>query len=413
MKLISIGLSPNTEKEDILLALKNLLMPWSYQRGNSINKLEEWFKNYFRSPYAISFQNGRSALFAILSALGIEKNDEIILQAFTCIVVPNAISATGAKPVYADITQSLTIDPDDLKKKITQKTKAIIVQHTFGIPTDMDAVIKIAKEYNLFIIEDVAHTIGGEYKEAKLGTFGIASIFSFGRDKAFSSVFGGIAITSDKKLGEKLSAFQRDLPYPSKIWIAQQLLYPIICAFVINFYYTFFIGKFIHFLLRKINFFSFPVDKEERKGVFSSKNIRKFPNALASLAILQLEKLEIFNKKRKAFAQKYIKELKSLQIKIPYKENEPLMRFPLLINDKKITKNYFFKKGIYIGDWYNQAIDPLGIRLENVYYTKSMCPRAENIAEHIINLPTNPTINDEDIKKVVEVLKEYIKKYGN
>lgn len=406
-KLISIGLSPNTEKDDVILALKKIFIPWKYEKGNSIAKLESWFKKYFKIPYSISFQNGRSALYAILYCLGIGKNDEVILQAFTCVVVPNAIIATGAKPIYIDTTESLTPDPKEIEKKITPKTKAIIIQHTFGIPANMDAIVKIAKEYNLFIIEDMAHTIGAEYKGKKLGTFGIASIFSFGRDKAFSSVFGGVAITSDKKLGEKLFAFQKKLSFPSKIWIIQQLCYPIICAFISNFYSIFFIGKICHFLLRKINFFSFPVDQQEKKGIFSSKNIKKFPNALAALACLQIQKLDMFNQKRKNFIQQYIKELKILPLTLLYSEEEPLVRFPLLVRDKQNIKKYFFKRGIYIGDWYSQAIDPLGIDLEKVYYKTGMCPNAESIAKKIINLPTNPTMSNEDVERVIKKVKEY------
>lgn len=409
-KPIAIGLSPNAQKDDVLLAAKNLLVPLNYQKGKSVNKLEEWFKTYFKTSYSISFQNGRSALFAILSALGIGKNDEVVLQAFTCVVVPNAIIATGAKPIYSDINDSLVIDPDDIEKKITKKTKAIIIQHTFGIPTDMHAVMKIAKEYNLFVIEDVAHTIGGNYKEKKLGTFGIASIFSFGRDKAFSSVFGGMVITADKELGKKLLAFQKKLPFPSKVWVIQQLFYPLTCAFILNFYYVFLIGKIIHFLLRKINFFSFPVDKQEREGKFSSLNVKRFPNSLASLAFLQLNKLDKYNQKRKNFVQQYLRQLKDIPVAFPYNGNESLMRFPVLVDDKTKVKNYFFRKGIYIGDWYNQAIDPVDINLASIFYESGMCPKAEHIAKHIINLPTNPTLKEKDIMRAIKVLKEY---YGS
>jgi len=407
-KLIAIGLSPNTQRDDVLLAAKNLLMPWRYQKGNSIGILEGWFKNYFKIPYAISFQNGRSALYAILTCLEVGIHDEVILQAFTCVVVPNAIIATGARPVYADITQSLTINPREIEKKITKKTKVIIIQHTFGIPADMDAVMDIAKKHNIAVIEDVAHTIGAEYKGKKLGTFGIASIFSFGRDKAFSSVFGGIAITADKNVGKKLQSFQEIKKYPSNFWIIQQLLYPVICSFILNFYGFFSIGKIFHFLLRKTYFFSFPVNRTERKGKFFPHSIRKFPNALASLAIHQVHKIETYNQQRKDFAEAYVKELKNvIPISTVYDGKEPLLRFPLLVHDKHQIKNYFFKKGIYIGDWYNEVIDPSGIDLEKVSYRKGMCPNAEKMASKIINLPTQPTLTNKDVERVIKTLKEY------
>src|SRR5579864_5777081 len=113
-RIIAIGLSPNTEIDDVLLTWKQMFMPWIYQQGSSISRLEAWFKNYFSIAHAIPFHNARSALYAILESLGIQKDDEIILQAFTCIVVPNAILSTGGTPVYADITSNLTLDPKDI-----------------------------------------------------------------------------------------------------------------------------------------------------------------------------------------------------------------------------------------------------------------------------------------------------------
>src|SRR5437773_8213811 len=103
-KIIAIGLGPNVEKDDAKLARCLLFTPWKYLHGNSVVKIEEWFTNYFKTSYAVSFSSGRAALFAILEALDIGSNDEVILQAFTCVVVPNAILAAGATPVYADIT---------------------------------------------------------------------------------------------------------------------------------------------------------------------------------------------------------------------------------------------------------------------------------------------------------------------
>src|SRR5436190_4689293 len=211
---IAIGLSPNTQSEDVVKAYQQLLKPWEYQAGSAIREVEQWFENYFKVPYAISFSNARSALFVILKSLEIKTADEIILQAFTCVVVSNAIIAAGATPVYADITNSLVLNSKDIEKKITKKTKAIIVQHTFGIPADMDAIQAIAKKHKLFVIEDVAHTIGGTYKEKKLGTYGDAAIFSLGRDKACSSVFGGMAITRDKIPGQKIRQIQQEKTYP-------------------------------------------------------------------------------------------------------------------------------------------------------------------------------------------------------
>ena len=120
----------------------------------------------------------------------IGEGDEVLVQAFTCVAVPNSVLWAQATPVYADIDATLNIDPIDVEKKITNRTKAIIVQHTFGIPADMDALVALAKKHNILLIEDCAHSLGATYKGKKVGTFGDAAFFSFGRDKVVSSVFG-------------------------------------------------------------------------------------------------------------------------------------------------------------------------------------------------------------------------------
>ena len=133
---ISTSLSPNTENDDVLLAIKLLFQPWRLKKGAAVKQLEEEFKKYLKVKYAISFNSGRSGLIAILNALNIkERDDEILLQAFTCNAAVNPILERKAKPVFVDIDDTLNLDPEDLKKKITSKSKAVIIQHTFGWPT--------------------------------------------------------------------------------------------------------------------------------------------------------------------------------------------------------------------------------------------------------------------------------------
>src|SRR3989338_6812839 len=171
-KPVSISLSPNKEKDDILLALKLLFKPWQWQSqkpaiaGNSDRRLENEFKSYLGLKNAISFNSGRSALMAILHGLkngdpflakGLEGR-EILLQAFTCNATANPIIWSGFKPVYVDCNeQTFNINTYDLRKKITPNTKAVLVQHTFGIPANIDEILNICSQYNLILIEDCAH----------------------------------------------------------------------------------------------------------------------------------------------------------------------------------------------------------------------------------------------------------------
>lgn len=403
----AIGLSPNTSMRDVLIACKQMINPRTYQKGPAITTIEKWFLSYFQVGSAVSFSHGRTALYAIMKALEIGRGDEVILQAFTCVVVPNMIVALDAQPIYADITKNLTIDPRDVEKKITKKTKAIIVQHTFGIPADMEALMAIAKKHKISLIEDVAHTIGGTYKGKKLGTFGIASIFSFGRDKAFSSVFGGIAITNDADLGEKLRNFQKNIPFPSKQWIAQQLFHPIAFSVILPTYNSGF-GKLILVVLQKLHFLSFPVSRDERKALFSQSLLKRFPNALAILALQQLEQQEKFNSKRIAISQKYQEVCQVKGISIMNNERYPYLRFPLRVANPQAMRSFFkAKRNIYLGDWYAHVLDPRGSDFTAVSYTKGSCPVAEAIACEIINLPTYPSMSDNDVTEVIDLLKQY------
>ena len=404
---IAISLSPNAQGKDVWLSFKKIFFPWNYFRGNHVRLLEQWFRQYFNASFAVSFASGRSAFLAILKALDIKEGDEIIIQPFTCVVVPNMIVSIGAKPVYVDIDNSLTMDTIDLERKITGKTKAIVAQHTFGISSNMEAIFKIAKEYKIPVIEDCAHIIGATYKGKKLGSLGTASFFSFGRDKAFSSVFGGVALTNEELLGKKIRVFQKKQRNPSFFWVMQQLFHPIAFYFILPVYNFFYLGKVILVLFQRLHLLSFPVDSKEKQGKISPDSIKKLPNVLTCLALFQLKRLNEFNKKREEISKIYIKEITNKNIDFPSKNNIPFLRFPVLINNRDEIFDKFKKKGIYLGQWYSNIIDPKGSDLRKINYQRGSCPNAEFIAKRIINLPTYINLKDKDIKKIVKLLNNY------
>lgn len=186
IKPISISLSPNTEKDDIQLAFRLKFQFWLWKKGKAIEELENQFKNYLGLKHAISFNSGRSSLMAILNSLNLEKGSEVLLQAFTCNAAPNPIIWNGLKPVYVDCDEeTFNIDIEDLKKKITPQSKAVMVQHTFGLAAEMDKILNVCRENNLILIEDCAHSLGAEYQGKKVGTFGKAAFFSFLAIKSF------------------------------------------------------------------------------------------------------------------------------------------------------------------------------------------------------------------------------------
>jgi len=414
MKPIFIALLPNVEKKDFFLVLKLLFSPFSWRKGKEMGRLETVFKQYFQTKFAVSFLSGRTALWAILKSLGIKKGDEVLLQAYTCVVVPNTIISLGGKPVWVDINpETFNMDVADLRKKISKKTRAVIIQHTFGQAAEIEKIMKIAQKHHLWVIEDCAQALGGECQGRKLGTLGDVAFFSFGRDKIISSVFGGMAITNNIRIGKKLREIQKKLSLPSYWWIFRQLLHPLIFFVIIKTYYCFGLGKFLHLIVQKTGLVSKAVFKQEKKGEMPIALLKKMPQALALLALSQFARLEKFNRKRIKIAQFYTQELKGLKIKLPkIKKNCLSVFLRYTIKTKKAEELIAFakKKRVFLGDWYRPVIAPQGVDFKKVFYQKNICPQAERAAAMSVNLPTFPRMTIDDAKRVVNLIKEF---YGD
>ncbi len=405
-RVISPSLSPNTEYDDVLRAIQALCMPLSWRFGQGPAKVESWFRQYTGSSCAITFNSGRSALLALLKAFDVGKGDEVIVQAFTCVAVPNSVRWAGATPIYADIDLTYNLDPRDIEKKITPKTRAIIVQHTFGIPADIKKIIDIAAAHKLIVIEDCAHALGTTVEGKKLGTFGDAAFFSFGRDKIVSSVFGGLAVIGSHHREQiaSLKAYHKKLAYPSFVWIFQQIFHPVICSLVLP-WYRLTLGKVLLVVCQRLHLLSFPVYPQEKQGEQPKDFPTKYPNALAFLLLGQLKKIYRYNTQRNNAAEYYQKNL-GLNRRItvpPQKEGSVYLRFPLLVDDPKKMIEKGKREGILLGNWYHHTIDPAGVNFKIIGYVPGSCPKAEEASLHALNLPTRVSLND--AQSVVNLLK--------
>jgi len=402
MEIITVGLSPNTECDDSVRALCMLFTPWKWKNGTYTHEIYQWFKTYFNTPYITFFSSGRSALTALLSAFGIGDGDEVLLQAFTCMVVPNAIRFTGATARYVDIDGSANIDPSGIEKVITLKTKAIIVQHTFGTPADMDSIMRIAHERRVLVIEDCAHALGAIYKGRKAGTIGDGAIFSFGRDKILSSVFGGAAIVKNNQTAKKLHTIEQKALYPSVGWIAQQLCHPIAASIILPLYASG-IGKLLLVILQKLHIVSFPVSRPELLGTQPKNYIQRYPNALAYLLMRQLQKSDRYFKNRQAISSYYERELKKMHIQfLDARETSARLRFGMITNHQEQILLKAKRNNILLGNWYHNVVDPQGSDISKAGYQKRSCPKAELLAKTIINLPTRVTQKQAD--KVIRIV---------
>jgi len=375
-----------------------------------IKRYEESFGSSFPGEMqAFSFWKGRVALYAILEALGIGQGDEVIVPGFTCVVVPNAVIYRGASPVYVDIeSHTFNINPSSLERALTSKTKAIIVQHTFGIPSDIDAIGALAKEAGVTVIEDSAHALGCLYKGQPVGTLGNAAFFSFQWSKSYTTGLGGIALTKDSALVECLNRVQDAYMWPARREVAilwfQGLLYR--CLFTPRLSWT---AKAVLERLSHYGLFIGSSEKEEldccRPGEFE----KRMSTFQASWGLYELTHFGSVVAHRRRIGQLYHHSLlkEGFQtVQIPPYADAVFLRYPLLVKDKQAVLNRACVNRVEIGSWFESVLHPDGSPLEKAGYTLGQCPVGEEVARHIINLPTHPRVTEEEVIRVVRFLKE-------
>lgn len=180
--------------------------PFSFYGGPEVQSLEEMWTDYYQCQSAISMNSATSCLYAAIGALEIGFGDEVIVSPYTMTACAMAPMIYGAIPVFADVEMdSGSLDPKSIAKKITARTKAILVVHQFGIPADMEAIMKIAKKHNLRVIEDCAQAHGAMYKGQYVGTIGDIGVFSLNVNKSIQCGEGGVCVTNDKDLAYRLA----------------------------------------------------------------------------------------------------------------------------------------------------------------------------------------------------------------
>ncbi|MDR0718276.1 MAG: DegT/DnrJ/EryC1/StrS family aminotransferase [Treponema sp.] len=200
----------DAEKKQVLEVLDNKYLFRYYgpkDVESKVKKLETEFKEKMGAKYALATSNCTGALISALIACGIAPGDEVVVTGYTFFASCAAIVAANAIPVIAEVDETLTIDPDDIEKKITPATTALMIVHMRGVPCDMDRIMAIAKKHKLRVIEDVAQACGGSYKGKMLGTFGDVGCFSFQYHKVITAGEGGMLITNDERLYDRCMGY--------------------------------------------------------------------------------------------------------------------------------------------------------------------------------------------------------------
>ena len=408
---ISVSLLPNYEPDDFRFIKRLLVKPEDWRIGPTSKKLESWFEGYFPGFKAVSFLSGRVALKAVLKSLGVGKGDEVVVPAFSCVVVPVAVKSLGAKPVYADINEdSNNLTLSSIKKVVTKRTKSVVVQHTFGFPAEVEKIVAWCHQRQILVVEDCAHGIGIKVGDQWLGSFGDGAIFSFGRDKAVSSVFGGLGLVKNK-WGRNLVSCQQKMNLPTNFFIFKQLFYPLYFRASLDVYNFFNLGKLMIWLGQWAGLLSMAVFAGEKKGQTARILEKRMPEALAQIAFYQLSKIDRFNQARVDAVEFYGSALKSLPIRLPLfkagNQTLPLLRFTIKVPDPQLLYEFSKKRNVVLNNWYYPCLAPSGVVNEKVAFDPIQTPRAQTSSLQVVNLPTHPRLRRADLEKVVRVIKDF------
>lgn len=400
-----------TTQKDLRLATHFLVDKRLLIDGPEIAQFENGFADFLGVRHAVSFSVGRMALYAILKAWGVGLDSEVLLLGYTCLVVPSAIMALGARPVYVDIDpKTLGVDPTTLESRITPHTKVVIVQHTFGIPTEIAPIVQLAKKYGLAIIEDCAHAMGSTYEGRMLGTLGDAAFFSSEHSKSISTGQGGMAVTNDQSLGEKLREFQQTCHFPDKTYVCKVLLHFIAAGTLLRLPLSG-VGRVLYYGARFLIGFPRPVLFQKQGGRRLDNPGERLSNAQAAIGLSQLQQLPDNIAHRFKIAEIYQDALTRagwptvFPIQTP-KTRVVFLRYPVWVDDTRIVRRWK-RLELEIGDWYNSPIYLCDRDCWNtVGYQAASCATAEDMTHHILNLPTHigvtPAAARATIKEIIE-----------
>lgn len=388
--------SGTTTWQECLMVLCSLLKLEPLQDGKWIGAFEKELSNLLGVRYVFTFSAGRMALYAILKALGIQKDEEIILPGYTCVVVPAAIIYAGGKPVYVDISkEDYNIDVSKVEEKITNKTRAIIAQHTYGSPCNLGALREICNRYNLILIEDCAHTLGTFYEGRKLGAIGDVAFFSTDHTKFISTSVGGIAATDNELIEEKLRINYEATPFLSKKDILKILLQFIVVNVLLHPRVSFF-GRRIFDLYSLLGLTFFMSNYHEIKKPDSYPYPARMSNIQAKIGLSQLKNLQQNIHHRKEIFLKFCDIFRGVKIK---NTSEAPLRFVLEVNNRDEWIKTL-SPIVNIETWFDSCAHGKKENLWEIGYKEGECPVAEEVTERIINFPTHLKVRTGDVEKI-------------
>jgi perosamine synthetase len=352
------------------------------------------------------YWKGRVGLFALLKALGIQKGDEVIIQAFTCVVVPNAIIYLGAKPIYVDINpKTYNTTKQHVEEVVTDKTKCIIIQNTFGLSSEVDEIVEFAKQKNIFTIEDCTHGFGGNHNGKPNGTIADASFFSTQWNKPFSTGIGGFVYVNQPDIITPLSNINKELIPPS---FKEKFILSILIKarkYLLNPSTYWFLLKTYRYLSKKGIVVGSSSGKEITSIEMPKNYFKGFSTIQAKEGLKKLEKLEKtleIRAKNAVLFNHFLKTHGKTYIQSDLFDNHSFLKFPILVSNRDNFKEKAEKASINLGDWFISMIHPISNNFPIWGLAVNDFPVAKEVSKKILNLDTD-TQNPE---RVIAFLKE-------
>lgn len=373
-KMIPYG--RQTIEEDDIQAVVDVLRSDYLTTGPTVAAFEKLVADYVGAKYAVAISNGTSALHAACFAAGIGEGDEVITTPLTFAASANCVFYCGGTPVFADVdTRTYNIDPEDIKRKITDKTKAIIAVHLAGQPCDMDAIHQIAREHHLLVIEDGAHALGSVYKGKKVGTLSDMTTFSFHPVKPITTGEGGMIVTDDEEFYKRMILFRS------------------------------------HGITRDESIMT----RNEGPWFYQQMELGynyRITDVQCALGCSQMKKLDRFLARRRELAVRYNRSFEGCKnIVTPYQMPETesgwhLYIIQVLNCERKEVFKALRREGIgvnvhYIPIYYHPYYQQHG-------YQDIHCENAEEIYSRIISLPIYPGLTEEQQDEVIQKVKAVI-----
>ena len=360
------------DKEDIKAVTEAIKGGMNWAVGSNVEKFEKMIAKYIGAKYCVVFNSGTSALHVTLLAYGIKEDDEVIVPSFTFIATANAPLFVGAKPVFADIEEeTYGLDSEDVKEKITEKTKAIIPIHYGGCPCKIKELREIADDHNLILIEDAAESLGARIGDKKVGTFGDSTMLSFCQNKIITTGDGGAIITDSREIYEKLKLIRSHGRLETSDYFSST--------------------EFMDYMTLGYNF--------------------RMSNLIAALGVSQLKKIDKIIEMRRKNAEyltaRLKREIKEIITPNPLKDYYLVYQmYTIRINNYRDNlMKYLANKGI-MAKVYFSPVHLTHFYKSELGYTCKL-PVTEEISSQVLTLPMYPALMREEIDYILEEMKRF------